>query len=77
MTKAILCQAKTCNPDGLQMLMPRAAVRFVNHFIKNGFKIPDQVQGQGADRSGKRSIRAVCEHLPEVCNAAIEPQMGF
>jgi len=45
--------------------------------IRSGFKTSDQVQGQGAGRSGKRSIRVVCEHLPEVCNTAIEPQMGF
>ena len=44
---------------------------------RSGSKTPDQVQGQGAGRSRKRSIRLVCEHLSEVCNAAIGPRMGF
>jgi hypothetical protein len=47
------------------------------HTLRSGFKTSDQVQGQGAGRSRKRSIHGVCEHLSEVCNAAIGPQMGF
>jgi hypothetical protein len=47
-----------------------------NH-IRSGFKIPDQVQGQGVRPIGKAQHTWVCEHLPEACNAAIGPWMGF
>ena len=44
---------------------------------RSGFKIPDWVQGQGVRPIGKAQHTLVCEHLPEVCNAAIGPKMGF
>jgi len=43
------------------------------NIIRSGFKIPDQVQGQGVRPTGKAQHTWVCEHLPEACNAAIEP----
>jgi len=47
------------------------------HF-RSGFKISDQVQGQGAGRSKKRSPAVGgMSHLKEACNTAIGPQMGF
>jgi phage regulator Rha-like protein len=49
----------------------------LEHHMRSVFKASGQVQGQGAGRSGERSIRLVCEHLSEACNAAIGPQMGF
>ena len=41
--------------------------------LRSGFKIPDQVQGQGVRPIGKAQHTWVCEHLPEACNASIEP----
>jgi hypothetical protein len=41
--------------------------------IRSGFKTSDQVQGQGVRPIGKAQHTWVCEHLPEVCNAAIGP----
>jgi hypothetical protein len=46
-------------------------------FYRSGFKTSDQVQGQGVRPAGKAQHTWVCEHLPEACNAAIGPQMGF
>ena len=61
--------------------MPKVKKGYIPYFnfrhFRSGFKTSDQVQGQGAGRSRKRSIRIVCEHLSEACNTAIGPQMGF
>jgi len=46
-------------------------------WTRSGFKTSDQVQGQGVRPIGKAQHTWVCEHLPEACNAAIEPKMGF
>jgi hypothetical protein len=61
----------------LNLILLNAAPSF-SAPARSGFKTSDQVQGQGAeaDRESAAYMR-VCEHLSEVCNAAIEPQMGF
>jgi len=66
-------------PEGKLVFLELFAVLlgFIKMRLRSGFKTSDQVQGQGASRSITRSIRIVCEHLSEACNAAIGPQMGF
>ena len=41
------------------------------------FKRHLRFTGKASDRSIKRSIHMVCEHLSEVCNAASGPQMVY
>jgi hypothetical protein len=47
---------------GYPLLTPGSVLGQMN---RSGFKTSDQVQGQGAGRSGKRSPPEADEHLPE------------
>ena len=44
---------------------------------KSHCKTSDQVRRQGAGQRNSAAYMVVCEHIEEVCNAAIGPQMGF
>jgi hypothetical protein len=67
----------------ITLLIPQVQSNLKPHKIfkpkttRSGFKIPDWVQGQGVSPIAKAQHTWVCEHLPEVCNAAIGPKMGF
>jgi hypothetical protein len=67
----------------MKLMLESNPIQLYNHrphlkvVVRSGFKTLYQVQGQGVRPIGKAQHTWVCEHLPEACNAAIGPEMGF